>query len=147
GKPPKAVSIIPFAKHCTSPCDAPAEELCPYCPEPEKVKDILESQQMQKVAPGTNLEVPWDGKVHVYEKATGVRDGKKRRCECYRVKEPPAGTYQVKACGLRLTKSATARSQLQCVESAMTVPAEGAQRVEFSFGAPKAPGGKTKKKK
>jgi hypothetical protein len=138
GKPPKAVSIIPFAKYCTSACDASAEELCPFCPEPEKLKDIRESQHLEHIAAGASLEVPWDGKVRVYEKTRGVRDGKKRRCECYRVQDAVAGTYQVRACGLRLTKSAKERSQLQCVDATMALPAQG-QRIEFRFDAPKPP--------
>jgi hypothetical protein len=140
GKPPKAVSIIPFAKYCTAACDAPADERCPFCPEPETLKDKKESQHFEHVASGGHLEVPWDGKVHVYSKTQGVREGKKRRCECYRVEDAQPGTYQVKACGLRLTKTANQRSQLQCVEASLTVPASAPERVEFQFDAPKTPG-------
>ncbi len=95
---------------------------------------------METVAAGEELEVPWDGKIFVYERGRGKR---KERCECHRTQEAPAGTYTVKACGLRLTTTAEERSQLQCVEGEMTLPAEPGLRVELDFAAPRA----VKKKK
>jgi hypothetical protein len=144
GKPPKAVSILMFPKFCTESCEAAAEERCPTCTQPEKTSDILAAQKMERVPPGEELEVPWDGNMFVYEKTRGAR---KVRCECHRTEEAPAGTYTVKACGLRLTTTAEERSRLQCVEGQMTLPAEEPLRVELDFGAPTVPGKKKKKKR
>ena len=116
-----------FAKFCTESCESSAEARCPSCPQPEKAKDILAAQKMQKVAPGDELEVPWDGQMFVYEKTRGAR---RARCECHRTEPAPAGTYTVKACGLRLTTTA-----------------EEPLRVELDFAAPSVPGGKAKKKR
>jgi hypothetical protein len=143
GKPPKAVSILMFPKFCTASCEAPAADRCPTCPQPEKAKDILAAQKMEKVAPGAELEVPWDGQIFVYEKGRGK---KKQTCECHRTEPAPEGTYTVKACGLRLTTTAEERSQLQCVEGSMTLPSDEPLRVELDFGSPKAPGKKKKRK-
>jgi len=137
GKPPKAVSILMFPKFCTASCDAAAAERCPTCPQPENAKDILAAQKMERVAPGEELEVPWDGQMFLYEKGRGKN---KEECECHRTEPAPAGTYTVKACGLRLTTTAEERSRLQCVEGKMTLPAEEPLRVELDFGAPTTPG-------
>jgi len=144
GKPPKAVSILMFPKFCTESCETAPEERCPVCTQPEKAQDILAAQKMEKVAPGEELEVPWDGQMFVYEKTRGAS---KTRCECHRTEPAPEGTYTVKACGLRLTTTAEERSRLQCVEGEMTLPPEDGLRVELDFGAPAAIGGKKKKKK
>jgi hypothetical protein len=143
GKPPRAVSILMFPKFCTESCETPAAERCPTCPQPERAKDILAAQKMEKVAPGEELEVPWDGKIVVYERGRGKG---KERCECHRSQDAPPGTYTVKACGLRLTTTAEERSQLQCVEGAMTLPAEEGLRVELDFAAPRSPVKKKKRK-
>lgn len=144
GKPPKAVSILMFPKFCTASCDAAAEERCPVCPQPETAKDILAAQKMEKVPPGEELEVPWDGEIFVYGKGRGKG---KVRCECHGKEAAPAGTYTVKACGLRLTTTAEERSRLQCVEGEMTLPAEEPLRVELDFGSPVTAKNKKKKKK
>ncbi len=144
GKPPKAVSILMFPKFCTESCEAAAEERCPTCEQPETAKDILAAQKMEKVPPGEELEVPWDGQVFVYGKTRGAN---KQRCECHRTEPAPEGTYTVKACGLRLTTTAEERSRLQCVEGEMTLPSEEPLRVELDFGAPAMPGKKKKKRK
>jgi hypothetical protein len=143
GKPPKAVSILMFPKFCTESCEAAAEERCPTCEQPETAKDILAAQKMEKVAPGEELEVPWDGQMFVYEKGRGKR---KQTCECHRTEPAPEGTYTVKACGLRLTTSAEERSQLQCVEGEMTLPSDEPLRVELDFAAPKTPAKKKKRR-
>lgn len=143
GKPPKAVSILMFPKFCTESCEASAEERCPTCPQPERTQDILAAQKLEKVAPGEELEVPWDGQMFVYEKTRA----NKVRCECHRSEPAPEGTYTVKACGLRLTTTAEERSRLQCAEAEMTLPAEEPIRVELDFGTPPPPGGKKAKKK
>ena len=141
GKPPRAKSILMFSKFCTASCDLAQEERCPVCEQPERAKDVLAAQKMEKVAAGEELEVPWDGQIFVYEKTRGRR---KTRCECHRTEPAPAGTYTVKACGLRLTQSAEERSKLQCVEGEMTLPSDEPQRVELDFGKPQTA---TKKKK
>ncbi len=143
GKPPRAVSILMFPKFCTSSCEASSEERCPVCEQPEKASDVLAAQKMEKVAPGEELEVPWDGQVFVYQKTKAG----KARCECHRSEPAPEGTYTVKACGLRLTTTAEERSRLQCVEGEMTLPSEEPLRVELDFGAPSMPGAKKTKKK
>jgi hypothetical protein len=136
GKPPKAVSILMFPKFCTESCDMAASQRCPTCEQPEGTKDILAAQKMEKVAPGEELEVPWDGQMFVYEKTRA----RKTQCECHRTEAAPAGTYTVKACGLRLTTTAEERSRLQCAEARMKLPSEEPQRVELDFGAaPAAP--------
>ena len=72
--------------------------------------------------------------VFVYEKTRGKRKGKRRGCECHRTEPAPPGTYTVRACGLRLTKSAERRTQLQCVNGEMTLPASSPQVIELDFG-------------
>jgi hypothetical protein len=143
GKPPRAVSILMFPKFCTASCEASSEERCPVCEQPEKASDVLAAQKLERVAPGEELEVPWDGQVFLYQKTKA----RKARCECHRTEPAPEGTYTVKACGLRLTTTAEERSRLQCVEGEMTLPAEEPLRVELDFGAPSMPGAKSKKKK
>jgi hypothetical protein len=135
GKPPRAKWILMFPKHCTASCDAPPRDRCPACREPSTARDQLKAQEFARVAPGDEIEVPWDGRVFQYEKTRGRRKGKRRRCECHRTEAAPPGVYTVRACGLRLTRSATRRSQLQCETAEMRLPASG-QRIEFDFGAP-----------
>jgi hypothetical protein len=134
GKPPNAKSILMFPKFCTASCDVAAEEVCPVCEEPEKVKDVKAAEQHQVVASGASLDVPWDGQVFVYEKTRGAR--KSQRCDCYRTQEVPPETYTVKVCGLRLTKSAAKSTKLQCAETTMTVPADQPQVITVEFPAP-----------
>lgn len=136
GKPPKAKPILMFAKHCTAACDLEDPEgICPYCPEPEKVKDIKAAEKREVVAPGATLEVPWDAQIHVYKKTKSTRDGRKVKCDCFEKEEVPPETYTVRACGLRVTQSATASTKYQCVEGTMVFPApdEGSQVVELTF--------------
>lgn len=147
GKPPKAKSILMFPRHCTTACDLDEAERCPVCPEPEKVKDIKAAQKMEKVAPGASLEVPWDGKALVYSKTKGAASGKNKKCECHAPEAPADGEYTVKACGLRLTTEVGKNSQLQCVESKMTLPVTEPIQVELDFGAPPKPPCKKGKKK
>ncbi len=134
GKPPKAKPIVMFPKHCTASCDLAAEEVCPVCEAPEKVNDVKAAEQRQVVASGASFDVPWDGKVFVYEKAKGAR--RNQRCECYRTEEVPPETYTVRVCGLRLTKSADKLTKLQCVDTTMTVPADEPQVITVEFPAP-----------
>jgi hypothetical protein len=142
GKPPKAKSILMFATHCTASCEASDEERCPLCEEPETAKAKIEAQKFETVAAGAELEVPWDGKVFVYEKTVGRQSGKKKKCQCYRTEEVPPGTYTVRAVGLRLTKQVGQNTQTQIVDSEMTLPADEPIRIELDFGAPVVPGKK-----
>lgn len=139
GKPPKAKSIMMFPKHCTTACSLDEAEKCPVCPEPEKVKDIKAAQKLEKVAAGGTLEVPWDGQALVYSKTKGAASGKSKKCECHAPEAPADGEYTVKACGLRLTTEVGKTSQLQCVETRMTLPATEPVKVELDFGAPAPP--------
>lgn len=136
GKPPNAKSILMFPKFCTASCDAAAEEVCPYCPEPENVKEAKASEQRQVVAAGDSIEVPWDGEIFVYEKTRGTRDGKRQRCDCYRKEPVPPETYTVRACGLRITKTADRSTKYQCVDGTMSFPADGPQEVILEFPTP-----------
>ncbi|HLU66322.1 MAG TPA: hypothetical protein VKZ63_08590 [Kofleriaceae bacterium] len=147
GQPPKAKSILLFPTHCTASCDATDEERCPVCEAPETAKEELEAQKFETVAPGASIEVPWDGKVFVYEKTRGLQNGKKKRCQCYRQVDPEPGTYTVRAVGLRLTKEVGTNTRNQIVEAQMTLPVTEPVRIELDFGAPATPGGKKKKKR
>jgi hypothetical protein len=131
GKPPKAVVVLPFAKHCTESCDADPESICPSCPQPEKLKDIRQVQKLETVKAGASLEIPWDGQVHIYEKVKG-----KKRCECYKREPVPDATYTIKVCGLRLTKSEEASTELQCIDGQLIAPSSEPQRVELEFPKP-----------
>jgi hypothetical protein len=133
GKPPKATPILMFPKFCTAACDLDEADRCPYCAEPEKVKDIKAAEKREVVAPGASLDVPWDGQVHVYENTRGKREGKSTKCECFRKQPVPPESYTVRACGLRITKSAKSSTKYQCVEATMNFPAEGPQTVELDF--------------
>lgn len=134
GEPPNAKPILMFPTHCTSSCDVPKEEVCPYCPELERVKDIRAAEKQDHVTPGDTREVPWDGQVFQYKKTRGVTEGKKSRCKCYSMEEAEPATYTVRACGLRLTKTAKATSKYECVEGSMTWPSDEPVRVELNFG-------------
>lgn len=138
GKPPKAKPILMFPKFCTASCDVAAEERCPFCPQPEKVKEIRKAEKREIVEPGKTLEVGWDAEVFVYGRTKGKRDGRTKRCECYKKEPVPANTYTVRICGLRVTKVAEQRSKLQCMDGTMTLPSEEPVRVEVDFPDPKS---------
>jgi hypothetical protein len=145
GQPPKATPILMFPTHCTAACEAPETERCPYCPEPEKVKDIKAAEQRTVIAPGEMLEVPWDAKVHVYEKTRGKRESRTVRCDCYQVQDAPPETYTVRGFGLRLTSSAEETSRVAMATSEMVLPAEEPIRVELRFSPAPPAAGKKKK--
>lgn len=128
GKPPKAKSVILFESACTASCDTPVDAVCPDCPEPANKKEEQAMQRIETAAPGATLTVPWDGKVLVYEKAPG-----KKRCKCFRRVDPEAGSYTVKACGLRASTEAGKPSRPVCAETAMTVGAGAPATVTLSF--------------
>lgn len=132
GTPPNAKSILMFPTHCTASCDAAPEDICPVCEEPERVAEIKAAENHDEVAPGDSRLVPWDGLAFQYKKARG----KRAKCKCYGTAEPAPETYTIKACGLRKTQSAKARSKYQCVESSLTIPVEEPVVVELDFGNP-----------
>ena len=136
GKPPNAVPILLFPTHCTAACDADAADRCPFCPEPERVRDIKAAEKREVIVAGASLEVPWDGQVFVYEKAKGTREGRNVKCDCFRKEPVPAASYTVRACGLRITTSASAASKYQCVTAEIELPADEPQVVELAFPTP-----------
>ena len=136
GVPPNAKAIVMFAKFCTAECGVDDSLRCPYCPQPQRVKQIREAEKREVVAPGQSLDVSWDGEIFVYEKTSGMQDAGPTECECYRKEPVPPNSYTVRACGLRITRSAKASSKYQCVEGSMSFPAQGPQVVELEFPAP-----------
>ena len=131
GKPPKAKSIVMFAKHCTAACDA--DDPCPKCEAPEKAKDEKLLEQRVVIAPGKSHLIEWDGNVHVYEKITG---GTKKKCECYRKVKVPAESYTLQSCGFRITKSAGERTKLQCMKQQVSLPPAKPTKLVFDFTQP-----------
>lgn len=133
GEPPNAKSMLMFPTHCTASCDSPPEEVCPYCPEPTRVKDIKAAEKHDAVAPGDSREVPWDMVAYSYKRTKGKQKGKRVRCKCYNTVEPEPETYTIRACGLRKTKTAKKSSKYQCAEAELTLPVEEPVRVELNF--------------
>jgi hypothetical protein len=132
--------LVMFAKHCTASCDVGEEEICPYCPEPEGSKEERAAQKYQHVEAGQSLDVPWDGQAFAFEKAKGLRDGKKAKCECFRTATPEPAEYTVWACGIRLTGAANVASKPQCIEQKLTWPvAQAPQILTFEFPDPPPP--------
>jgi hypothetical protein len=154
GKPPKATSIQVFPKYCTGSCDLPpgnAEgESCPICKEAEDPKERQKEEKAETkreiVAPGATFELGWDGQAVVYEKAAKEIRGKNKKCECWRPAPPPAGTYTIKACGLRTASEVGKTSKFDCVETTVDLPVPEGQTVDvvLTFGAPAAPPAKGK---
>lgn len=136
GTPPNAKSIVMFPKHCTASCDVSKEEVCPYCPEPETVKEIKAAEVHQVVKAGEFYDLPWDGQQLVYKKTKGTRNGRAARCECYESQDVPPETYTVQACGLRVTNSAKKSTKYQCAKGTMTFPMTSPQVIELEFGKP-----------
>jgi hypothetical protein len=134
GQPPNAKTVLPFPTHCTAACDSPAEDICPVCEEPQKVKEIQAAEKHDEIVPGAERRFPWDAMVFRYKKTKGIRDGKRTRCSCYSHDEPPAEEYTIKACGIRKTKTAKASSKYECVESSLTLPITEPTEVELVFG-------------
>ncbi len=136
GTPPNAVSILPFAKHCTAACDADSSKRCPVCKEPSSIEAIRKAEKREVVAAGGTHEVVWDtAEVYTYKKTKA----KGRKCDCHQIEPVPDGRYTVRACGLRLSQKHRQKSVFQCVtvEDAVTFPADGPQRVVLDFGNPK----------
>lgn len=148
GKPPKAKVIRMYPKFCTASCDSAETERCPVCQQPEKLTDIRAAQKLEKIPPGGQLEVRWEAQAVQLEKTRGVQaDGKPAKCECYRMAEPPAETYSIRACGLRLTTTVDKTTQLICAEGQMTLPVSGPTQIELAFADPPPPPVKGKKKR
>ncbi len=133
GVPPKAKSVVLFAKHCTAACDAPAADRCPYCPPPKRNRDEKAAEKRVTVAAGAHHDVPWDGKIYVYEKTRGTRNGRRARCSCYKTVDIPKAEYTVKACGLRVTKKAGKRSRYECPTLKVTLPPDSPTVITFEY--------------
>jgi len=136
GKPPNAKAILMFPTHCTAACEVDEAERCPVCEKAKDAKEERESEQRKFVPAGKSLKVVWDGQVYLYERTKGLIDGKKKKCNCYRKEEVAPNEYTVRACGLRITKSAKRTSAYQCPTATMTLPGDGPQTVRFEFGEP-----------
>jgi hypothetical protein len=119
GKPPKAVPIILFPKHCTASCDE--ADKCPVCPEPandtERKKQEAAAPK-QTLASGEQFDLAWDGKVYAYEKTTQG----KRKCECWRKVDPAPDTYTLRACGTRAAPAVGKPSTSSCVDQPLVLP-------------------------
>ena len=136
GVRPNAKSILMFPKHCTAACEVPEEERCPYCVKNLKAREEKRAEKRLIVPPQGTFEVPWDGEVFVYEKTRGIRDGRRKSCRCYTTQPAPSETYFVTACGLRITKEATKRSNYQCIKGTMTFPPSEPLVLTFDFPNP-----------
>lgn len=136
GTPPNATPIILFPKFCTASCDAGEDAVCPVCEGPENAKAEREAETRQVVTPGTSFELAWDGNVHVYQKTTGTQGNKTRGCQCYTKQPVTAGNYTLRACGIRVTKSAKKTSKFQCVTTQVDLPPPAPTTVKFDFAKP-----------
>lgn len=138
GKPGKgAKPIILYPKHCTAACEVTEAERCPVCEGPDGVKAEKEAELRQVVTPGETFELAWDGMVHAYEKTRGLSPkGKGTRCECFKRVMVEPNTYTLRACGLRVTKSAKKTSKYQCVTTEVELPPAAPTTITFDFGKP-----------
>src|SRR5215468_4084161 len=127
GKPPKAKSVMLFEGFCTASCDS-GDKVCPVCPEPKNKKEELAMAKSEMAAAGGSVKVPWDGKIFVYEKASG-----KHHCKCWRKVDPPADTYTIKACGLRPSKEPGKPSKPVCSETQATLGSGLLPTITLSF--------------
>lgn len=127
GKPPKAKAVTLFESVCSASCDAPAEEICPVCEQPQTKKEEQEQAKTETIAPGATFKVPWDGQLRVYEKAPG------KKCKCWKKAEPPADSYTIKACGLRPPKIKGKPSRPVCVETVVSLGSGPPPAIVLSF--------------
>ncbi len=127
GKPPKATTVFLFDAACTASCDA-GDNVCPVCPAPKNKKEELAMAKKETAAPGKSLQVPWDQKMVVYQKAP---NGKK--CKCFTKSDPPPDSYTIKACGLRASKVAGKPSKAVCTETTVALPMASGKIVTLSF--------------
>tara|TARA_R110002096_G_scaffold299503_6_gene494166 strand:+ start:67402 stop:68127 length:726 start_codon:yes stop_codon:yes gene_type:complete len=134
GKVPNAKQLLLFPTHCTASCDSEAADMCPVCEEPQRVKEIKAAENHEPIEPGSTYEVPWDG-IAFKDKRTkkGTRNGKRVACNCFETLDPEPEDYTIRACGLRKTQSAKARSQYLCVEASITLPITEPVRLELDF--------------
>jgi|GEM_PF-3305212 len=129
--------LVLFPRACMSACGAPEEEVCPYCPTPDKPREEAKAEQRVVVAPGETFEKGWDGMGLAFEKTQGITDGAPSDCLCFSASEPEPAEYTIKACGFRVTDEPNKPSKLQCVETKLTLPlAETPTVVELDFPAP-----------
>jgi hypothetical protein len=128
GKPPKAKPILLFESFCTASCSAPDADVCPTCKEPKNKKEELAMAKYETAPAGGSVKVPWDGKMFVYQKASG-----KHKCKCWTKSDPPADTYTVKACGLRPSKEAGKPSKPTCAETQVVLGEGSADTITLSF--------------
>ena len=137
GQPPNAKPMVMFAPHCTASCDAAAEDLCPVCEAPQRVKEIKAAENHDELEPGQSREVSWNLEAFTSKRTKkGKRDGRRVSCNCFNTAEPTPATYTIKACALRKTQSAKSRSLYQCAESTLTLPVTEPVKVELDFGNP-----------
>lgn len=136
GKPPKATPIIMFPQHCTASCDASDEERCPVCEAPKDAAAEKAEEQRLVIEPGKSYSQPWDGQIHAYEKCKGTQNGKRASCQCFRLQPVPPETYTLRACGLRVTKSAKKTSKFQCVTTEVQLPPAEPTTIRFEFPKP-----------
>jgi len=132
GKPPKAVAILLFPSFCTASCDLGDDERCPKCDKPDSSKNEIASEQRVVVPAGKSQLVEWDGQIHQYESTKAGR----KKCDCYHKVAVPAETYTLRACGLRVTKTADKRSKMQCPTQEVQLPPEAPTRIVFEFPDP-----------
>lgn len=129
--------LVLFPRACMSACDAAEEEVCPYCPTPDKPREEAAAEQRVVVAPGETFEKGWDGMALAFEKTQGITDGAPSDCLCFSASEPEPAEYTIKACGFRVTDEPNKPSKLQCVETKLTLPlAETPTVVELDFPTP-----------
>jgi hypothetical protein len=135
GKPPKAKSINVFDKFCTASCDA--DQACPICEAPddpiERHKAEKAETKRQVVAAGETFELDWDGLSYDYEKAPKDKRGKNKTCQCWKKAPPPAGTYTIKACGLRTATELGQTSKFECAETTVDLPVAEGQTVDVTL--------------
>ncbi len=129
GKPPKAKPILLFESYCTASCSAPEDEVCPVCKEPKNKKEELAMAKYETAPAGGSVKVPWDGKMLVYQKASG-----KHRCKCWSKADPPPDTYTIKACGLRPATQPGKPSKPTCAQTEVTLgPGESPPTITLTF--------------
>lgn len=137
GKPPKARSVLLYPKWCTETCDAQGDAVCPTCKieeDPKKRQQQEEEETRREVvAGGATFVLDWDGQVFQYEPAPSAARKKKKKCECWRKVPPPAETYTIKACGLRMASGAGRTSKMQCAEAQVVLPAPAGTVVTLAF--------------
>lgn len=130
---PNAKQLLLFPTHCTAYAESAPEDMCPTYEEPQRVKEIQAAEKHEPVEPGQTYEVPWDGIAIKGRHTKGTQNGRKKSCNCFDTLAPEPETYTIRACGLRKTQSAKARSRYLCVEASLTLPITEPVRLELDF--------------